>query len=429
MVLVRSFLQCPSVLISVWSSFTLNSGGLSSRAGSPSGTRTHTKGMLMHSDSQPSGTPLEESAAKNDQGWVWPSQLWLVANSPSVTSSGRGTGKTGVTSDAYLEALVACKDRVSTPEFRWLPQALPQSVAEAHALLLNSVAHHAGRLESDAVVLFGWNLDIPSWAEATCGKLLERPRACTTVTDFGFDGRKDRAGILEKAVLQCFHEWRRTVKVDLVTKDTLPQFRFRCHPPCSISPEKCRTDICAVLQVVLLAVHHLSVVLEVHTEASLWPSRIPMMSSVCRTGDGRPAPVIRCTSVGQTRNEREAMNKKWTRREHITKHEKVMTHKPTTHNTQHNITRNITRRQSRERQRVTAKEDRKRERQGEREEKTRHVKRREDKIFQFLFFQIYYVKNIPPNTEKWLRKRYDKNDDNNMSNETKRETNYSMNNK
>ena len=62
---------------------------LSSRAGSPSGTRTHTKGLLMHSCSQPSGTPLEESAAWNDQGWVWPSQLWLVANSPSVTSSGR----------------------------------------------------------------------------------------------------------------------------------------------------------------------------------------------------------------------------------------------------------------------------------------------------------------------------------------------------
>ena len=39
------------------------------------------------------------------------------------------------------------------------------------------------------------------------------------------------------------------------------------------------------------------------------------------------------------------------------------------------------------------------------------------------------VKSIPPNTEKWLRKRYDENDDNNMSNETKRETNYSINNK
>ena len=39
------------------------------------------------------------------------------------------------------------------------------------------------------------------------------------------------------------------------------------------------------------------------------------------------------------------------------------------------------------------------------------------------------VKSLPPNTEKWLRKRYDENDDNNMSNETKRETNCSMNNK
>ena len=59
-------------------------------------------------------------------------------------------GENRVTSDAFLEALVACKDRVSTPEFRWLPQAPPQSVAKAHTLLLNSVAHYA--------VLFGWNL-------------------------------------------------------------------------------------------------------------------------------------------------------------------------------------------------------------------------------------------------------------------------------
>ena len=67
--------------------------------------------------------------------------------------------------------------------------------------------------------------------------------------------------------------------------------------PCSISPAKCRKETCAVLQVVLLAVHHLSVVLEVHAETSLWPSRIPLMSSVCRTGDCRPAPVMRCTSA------------------------------------------------------------------------------------------------------------------------------------
>ena len=43
--------------------------------------------------------------------------------------------------------------------------------------------------------------------------------------------------------------------------------------------------------------------------------------------------------------------------------------------------------------------------------------------------RTHSVKSIPPNTEKWLRKRYDENDDNNMSNETKRETNYSTNNK
>ena len=173
-------------------------------------------GLLMHSCSQPSGTPLEESAAWNDQGWMWPSQLSLVANSPSVTSSGRGTEKTGVTSDAFLEALVACKDRVCGPDFRWLPEAPLLSVAKAHTLLLNSVAHYAGRLESDAVVLFGWNLGIPRWAEATYGKLLEhtahaQPSQVVVVvlTDFGFDGWKDRDGILQEAVLQCFQERRR----------------------------------------------------------------------------------------------------------------------------------------------------------------------------------------------------------------------------
>ena len=39
------------------------------------------------------------------------------------------------------------------------------------------------------------------------------------------------------------------------------------------------------------------------------------------------------------------------------------------------------------------------------------------------------VKSIPPNTEISLQYGYDENDNNNMSNETKRETNYSMNNK
>ena len=50
----------------------------------------------------------------------------------------------------------------------------------------------------------------------------------------------------------------------------------------SIFPAKCRTETCAV-QVVVIAVHHLSVVLEVHAETSLWTSRIPMMSSVWAT--------------------------------------------------------------------------------------------------------------------------------------------------
>ena len=122
-------------------------------------------------------------------------------------------GENGVTSDASLAALVACKDRVCKdrvcgPEFRCLPQAPPLSVAEAHALLLNSVAHCAERLESDALVLFGRNLGIPSWAEATYGKLLEHPVhaqpsqvVVVVTTDLGFDGRKDRDGILQEAVL------------------------------------------------------------------------------------------------------------------------------------------------------------------------------------------------------------------------------------
>ena len=39
-----------------------------------------------------------------------------------------------------------------------------------------------------------------------------------------------------------------------------------------------------------------------------------------------------------------------------------------------------------------------------------------------------FVKSIPPNTENWLRKLYDKNYNNDTSSEDKHETNYSMNN-
>ena len=39
------------------------------------------------------------------------------------------------------------------------------------------------------------------------------------------------------------------------------------------------------------------------------------------------------------------------------------------------------------------------------------------------------VKSIPPNTENSLQYGYDENDNNNMSDETKCETNYSINNK
>ena len=39
------------------------------------------------------------------------------------------------------------------------------------------------------------------------------------------------------------------------------------------------------------------------------------------------------------------------------------------------------------------------------------------------------VKSIPPNTENSMQYGYDENDNNNMSSETKCETNYSINNK
>ena len=105
--------QCPSVLISVWSSATLSSGGLSSRAGSPFGTRTHTMGLLMHSCSQPSGGKrglerpgLDVAVTALAGGELTVGDEFWVRH-----------GENGVTSDAFLEALVACKDRVCGPEF------------------------------------------------------------------------------------------------------------------------------------------------------------------------------------------------------------------------------------------------------------------------------------------------------------------------
>ena len=196
--------------------------------------------------SQPSGTPLEESAAWNDQCWMWPSQLWLVANSPSVTSSGRGTEKTGLP---------------------WTHSWKPSLRAKTGCAGLNfggasAVSCRGARLvaqQSGTLCRGGWRATPSFSSDATYGKLLEHPAhaqpsqvVVVVPTDFGFDGRKDRDGISQEAVLQCFQERRRTVKVDLVSEDTLPQFRFRCHTPCSILPAKCRTGTCAVLQVVLL---------------------------------------------------------------------------------------------------------------------------------------------------------------------------------
>ena len=45
------------------------------------------------------------------------------------------------------------------------------------------------------------------------------------------------------------------------------------------------------------------------------------------------------------------------------------------------------------------------------------------------FQDMQSVKSILPNTENSMQYGYDENDNNNMSNETKRETNYSINNK
>ena len=48
-------------------------------------------------------------------------------------------------------------------------------------------------------------------------------------------------------------------------------------------------------------------------------------------------------------------------------------------------------------------------------------------VFIYLFLGTDAVKSIPPNTENSMQHGHDEND-NNMSNETKRETNYSINN-
>ena len=221
--------QCPSVLISVWSCVTLSSGGLSSRAGSPSGTQTYTKGLLMHSCSQPSGTPLEESAAWNDPG-LGVAVTALAGGELTVGDEfwarhGENRGDLG-----RILGSPRCVQR------QGVRARISVAATGASAVSCRGARLVAQQLERDAVVLFGWNLGIPRWAEATNGKLLEHPAhaqpsqvVVVVPTDFGFDGRKDRDGILQEAVLQCFQERRRTVKVDLVSEDTLPQFRFRCH--------------------------------------------------------------------------------------------------------------------------------------------------------------------------------------------------------
>ena len=150
----------------------------------------------------------------------------LVANSPSVTSSGRGRKRGDL---GRILGSPRCVQRQGV-RARISVAATGASAVSCRGARL--VAQQRGTLCGEAGERrrrsLRWNLGIPRWAEATYGKLLEHPAhaqpsqmVVVVPTDFGFDGQKE-------AVLQCFQERRRTVKVDLVSQDTLPQFRFRC---------------------------------------------------------------------------------------------------------------------------------------------------------------------------------------------------------
>ena len=105
---------------------------------------------------------------------MWPSQLWLVGEFTVVDEFRARHGENGMNSDAFLEAPLRAKTGCAGQNFGGCHRRL-RSQLPRHALLLNSVAHSAGRLESDAVVLSGWNPGIQRWAEATYGKLIDHP--------------------------------------------------------------------------------------------------------------------------------------------------------------------------------------------------------------------------------------------------------------
>ena len=220
-------------------------------------------------------------------------------------------GKKELTSDAFLEALVACKDTVTTPEFRWRPQEPARSADRAHTSLLQSVVHYAEMLESDAVVLFGWNLFIPEWAEASYGELLQhvapaQPSQVVAVVpaDFECTDWKDCDAILLEAVCHCFQARRRTTSSARKISHSLASTATR---PCNIFTTRCRTETSAVLQEVLMAIQHLRVDHEVRAAAALCTTRIPRMRRPSSTGtsDAHDADGSRCTQVFEAHDRRE----------------------------------------------------------------------------------------------------------------------------
>ena len=113
-------------------------------------------------------------------------------------------------------------------------------------------------------------------------------------TDFGFDGGKDRDDILQEAVLQCFQKRRRTVKVDFISEDTLPQFRFRCHHTLEYRSSQVSNGNLR--------------------RAAGGLARCPPPQRRSRSPRGNFIEDV-SDSAGHTRKEREATNEKWTKRE------------------------------------------------------------------------------------------------------------------
>ena len=146
--------------------------------------------------------------------------------------------------------VVQCHSELGWPVIRdWKPSWDPETQHGSIGVFLFSAVWYAlgGKrglerpglklAESDAVVLFGWNLFIPEWAEASCGELLEhkahaQPSQVVAVvpTDFDCNAWKDRDDILRGAVyFHCFQARRRTAEVHLNSEEELPEFHIGCH--------------------------------------------------------------------------------------------------------------------------------------------------------------------------------------------------------